>query len=46
MELDVSAEGCSVADCCRKGARMRGLALWLIGLPIPIIILLYVLGVL
>jgi hypothetical protein len=29
-------------ETCKKGAVMRGVLLWLIGIPIPVIILLYV----
>jgi hypothetical protein len=29
-------------ETCEKGAVMRGVLLWLFGIPIPVIILLYV----
>ena len=45
MEPDGAPGGCQVAAGGEKETSMRAILLWLLGIPIPIIILLYLFGV-
>jgi hypothetical protein len=57
LKRDAGAAGCGklrplrprspgIAHANRRYSRMRGILLWLVGIPIPIIIALYLFGVL